>query len=175
MTYFCIGIFLLPFLKLKIWDMTYFCIGIFILKTWGDVTYLQTRDDTSIKAPLRRQTICQICHKSAAFRFCRILLGIFHICGDIFFWIKKVWFAWFCWCCFLPSIFSQFHFKRLEILCKKNRQSQKSCIATAGCNSGSESMDGMGEAPARSCGNQRFTSPNKSPPPTVLQCTTRPQ
>ena len=72
--HFCIGIFLLPF---------------FWLKTWGDVTYLQTCDDTSIKAPLRRQTICQICHKSAAFRFCRILLGIFHICGDIIFWIKK--------------------------------------------------------------------------------------
>ena len=97
MTYFCIGIFLLPFLKLsrcdiflhwyfpvaifKVENLRYdgFYSGIFILKTWGDVTYLQTRDDTSIKAPRRRQTICQICHKSAAFRFCRISLGIFHI------------------------------------------------------------------------------------------------
>ena len=124
-TYFCIGIFLLQFLKLKIWDMTYFCIGIFILKTWGDVTYLQTRDDTSIKAPLRRQTICQICHKRSAFIFCRILLGIFHICGDIFFWIKKVWFAWFCWCCFLPSIFSQLHLKRFKSCANEQAESKE--------------------------------------------------
>ena len=136
---------------------------------------MQTRDDTSIKAPLRRQTICQICHKSAAFRFCRILLGIFHICGDIFFWIKKSMV-----CLILPMLFLAIDFftitsQKVGGLVQKNRQSQESCIATArGC-SGSESMDGMGEAPARSCGNQRFTSPNKSPPPTVLQCTTRPQ
>ena len=138
------------------------------------MTYLQTRDDTSIKAPLRRQTICQICHKSAAFRFCSILLRIFHICGDIFFWIKKCGLLDFADAVSCHRFFHNYISKGLSLV-QTNRQSQKSCIATArGC-SGSESMDGMGEAPARSCGNQRFTSPNKSPPPTVLQCTTRPQ
>ena len=76
---------------------------------------------------------------------------------------------------FLAIDFFTISIQKVGDLVQKNRQSQKSCIATAQGYSGSESMDGMGEAPARSCGNQRFTSPNKSPPATVLQCTTRPQ
>ena len=156
-TYFCIGIFLLPFLKLRRCD-------VFADARWhfnkGAAPPPNHLSDLSQK---RSVQILQNFAGNLSYLWRHIFLD------------KKSMVCLILLMLFLAIDFFTITSQKVGGLVQKNRQSQESCIATArGC-SGSESMDGMGEAPARSCGNQRFTSPNKSPPPTVLQCTTRPQ
>ena len=103
MTYFCNGIFLLPCLKLRRCD-------VFADARWhfnkGAAPPPNHLSDLSQKRSV------QILQNFTAGNLSYFVETYFS--GQ-----KKVWFAWFCWCYFLPLIFSQFQFKRLEVLCKR--------------------------------------------------------